>query len=159
MADTLSIRRGQVQDIPALVELIATYRAEQNKPFPAAARSGAVQQFTQIVAGQPDTEDSPLWVAVYNDNNPVGYLNAHLGSFPLLGGSELYISDLLVATARRGQGIGSALLKQAEHFARQKGCVRLMLNNIKREESYSRGFYPAHGFSERDGVANMVKRL
>jgi hypothetical protein len=46
-----------------------------------------------------------------------------------------------------------------EHHARERGCVRLMLNNRRASTAYQRGFYPRAGFHERDHFANFVKKL
>ncbi|AFG37119.1 GNAT family N-acetyltransferase [Spirochaeta africana] len=153
----MTIRKMQPGDGPALTQLIARYRQEQGKEFGPAARAGAARAFAALAAEKPDAV--MLWVAVDENRVPRGYLNAHIGWFPLLGGEELYVSDLLVDEQLRGQRIGSTLLRAAEDWAVARGCVRIMLNNLKSDHSYDRGFYVSQGFEEREHVANMVKKL
>ena len=77
----------------------------------------------------------------------------------MIQGWEAYISDLLVSQSLRGGGIGRLLLETAQSEARERGCARLMLNNRKTALSFVHGFYPKHGFREREGFANFVKPL
>jgi GNAT superfamily N-acetyltransferase len=61
-----------------------------------------------------------------------------------------------VAETARGLGVGTALLDSVVSEARQRSCVRLMLNAVRRRESYMRGFYTKRGWTEREDMANMV---
>lgn len=109
--------------------------------------------------GVPAMPAMPAVPAAPGTERPLGYLNAHFGHFPMIGGTELYVSDLLVDSAFRGRGIGSELIEEAEAWARNHGCVRMMLINLRTDQSYHRKFYPSCGFTERDAAANMVKSL
>jgi len=165
------VRRLRETDCTYLVELIAIYRQEQDREFSSDQAESARQQFLnlariQVIQGSEDINRSGppvpyslVWVVAQSErpNIPLGYLNSHFGYFPLLGAPELYISDLLIHPDFRGQGLGSKLLAQAEDFANTQGCKRIMLNNLKTDQSYSRGYYLSQGFSERTNVANMVK--
>ncbi len=161
----MTIRTILPGDGLTLTRLIASYRQEQGKEFGPAAQAGAERAFRELANAAADTDSTTgagktlVWVAADSQGIPHGYLNAHLGWFPLLGGPELYVSDLLVSSAQRGQGIGSALLNSAENYARAQGCVRIMLNNLKTDHSYERGYYVSRGYEERGHVANMVKSL
>ena len=93
------------------------------------------------------------------EGSVAGYINAHLCRFPLIGGVECYISDLLVAGEYRGLSVGRQLISAAEFAAVKQGAVRLMLNNGTDSDSYRRSFYAKNGFSERAGYANFVKVL
>lgn len=87
-----------------------------------------------------------------------GYAAIHW--FPnLMKGGDGYISELFLRGAVRGQGIGGELLAAIEREAERRGINRLMLFNRKERASYQRGFYPSHGFAERDDVAFFTKML
>ena len=92
-------------------------------------------------------------------NKIAGYINMHICPFPMIGGTELYISDLLIMNDFRGKGIGKALLLKAEEIAGTYKCVRIMLNNAKYAQSYIRSFYKKSGFFERDDFANFIKKI
>ena len=65
-----------------------------------------------------------------------------------LGGRLATIDELVVAEARRAQGIGSMLLEAAVQHARSLHCLRIDVLQRKSRESYLRGFYQEHGFEE-----------
>jgi ribosomal protein S18 acetylase RimI-like enzyme len=67
-----------------------------------------------------------------------------------------YISDLVVLPAYRRRGIGSALLRQAEAYARERGMTLLRINVLARNQLAGR-LYRAFGFS--DYRIELVKRL
>jgi GNAT superfamily N-acetyltransferase len=77
----------------------------------------------------------------------------------MLGGTEAYVSDLIVRRDQRGRGVGRRLVAVVEAEARRRGCVRVMLNNRIAAESFRRSFYLKLGFRVRDDFANLVKAL
>ena len=88
-----------------------------------------------------------------------GFVVVHWVPFPMLGGTEAYISDLIVGRDQRGRGAGRQLVAVVEDEARRRGCVRVMLNNRIAAESFRRAFYLKLGFRVRDDFANLVKAL
>ncbi len=146
------VRVFEPSDSESIVSLIADYRAEQ--PGRVADRDAVVASLTFFVSS---TQDRILIAELYG--RVAGYVAFHLVPFPMIQGTEVYVSDLLVASAMRGFGIGGLLLRAVESEAREHGCVRLMLNNHKTDLSYARDFYPKHAFRERDDFANFVKPL
>jgi ribosomal protein S18 acetylase RimI-like enzyme len=82
----------------------------------------------------------------------VGYLALSHRPQARLGGRLATVDELVVDAQRRGDGIGSALLNTALDFARSIGCQRVQLNTRRSRESYQRGFYAAHGFTEVDSA-------
>lgn len=67
-----------------------------------------------------------------------------------------YISDLVVLPAYRRRGIGSALLRHAEAYARERGMTLLRINVLARNQ-LAGGLYRTFGFS--DYRIQLVKRL
>jgi GNAT superfamily N-acetyltransferase len=61
------------------------------------------------------------------------------------------IAGLVVDEAERGRGIGPRLLRAAEDWAREAGCVALRVrSNVIRER--------AHGFYRREGYRDVKKQ-
>jgi ribosomal protein S18 acetylase RimI-like enzyme len=58
-----------------------------------------------------------------------------------------YISDLAVLAADRGKGLGRALLKRAEEYARLEGA-RLLRISVLAKNSVARSLYVDDGFQE-----------
>jgi ribosomal protein S18 acetylase RimI-like enzyme len=68
------------------------------------------------------------------------------------------IAGLVVDEEHRGRGIGPALLRQAEAWARERGCAVLRVrSNVVRERAH--GFYRREGFGEIKTQRVFEKRL
>jgi GNAT superfamily N-acetyltransferase len=147
-----AIRAYTPGDAQGIIGLIADYRAEGNGRV---ADRDAIAATLSVFASS--AQDRILVAEL--DGKVVGYTAYHWVPFPMIQGVEVYVSDLLVAAASRGGGIGSRLLQAIETEARARGCVRVMLNNHKTDASYTRQFYPMHEFCERNDFANFVKAL
>jgi GNAT superfamily N-acetyltransferase len=154
-ATEIDVRDVRPSDLPALVQLILAFRRERGEIDESEAEAASVLQAISQCRESPGHD----LIVAERAGEAVGYLALHRIPFPMLAGSEGYVSDLLVRSSLRGSGIGKALLAEAERRARQSGCVRLMLNNRVAAESYARGFFVAVGFRERRSFASFVKPL
>jgi GNAT superfamily N-acetyltransferase len=96
--------------------------------------------------------DHTLLVAESDASGVVGYLFVHWLPNLIFGG-EGYVSELFILPEARGQRIGAALLDEAKRRGVARGYQRLTLFNRRERESYQRGFYPKHGWIERDDAA------
>jgi GNAT superfamily N-acetyltransferase len=61
----------------------------------------------------------------------------------------LFVDLLFVPAALRGQGFGTALLRQAEAKARERGCIGIWLVSFSFQAPQ---FYRRHGYSEFGGI-------
>lgn len=86
----------------------------------------------------------------------MGYTAVHWLPYLILSGPEGYVSELFVAEAARGMGVGKALLTAVKRTAAARGCSRLQLLNMRNRESYQRRFYEKDGWQEREQAANFV---
>jgi GNAT superfamily N-acetyltransferase len=121
-----------------------------------------VEESVARVAGQlalcAANDDHTVLVAEDESGRVVGYLAAHW--FPnLMKGGDGYISELFIRKAARGKGLGGRFLVAIEEEGKRRGCARLLLFNRKERESYQRGFYPSHGWEERDDTAHFNRWL
>lgn len=87
----------------------------------------------------------------------VGYCSVHW--LPMLARLEGYVSELFVARAHRGGGIGTCLLEHVKNEAKSRACERLHLENYRTKDSYVRGFYASQGWQERPAAASFVLEL
>jgi len=153
MADAAEeIRRGREEDCVAIIELVEALRREDGGIPP--DRDSAADAVRSCLT----SPGSGLYVAA-RGGKVDGFIVVHWIPFPMLAGSEAYISDLIVERIQRGRGIGRRLVAVVESEARGRGCVRLMLNNRVAAESFKRAFYSKLGFRARDDFANLVKPL
>ena len=102
--------------------------------------------------------DNTLLVAESDAHRVVGYVFVHWRPNLIFGG-EGYVSELFILPDARGQGIGGALLEEAKLRGIARGYQRLTLFNRRERESYQRGFYPKHGWIERDDTALFMYSL
>jgi GNAT superfamily N-acetyltransferase len=103
----------------------------------------------------PPGGDNTLLVAESELSGIIGYLFVHWLPNLIFGG-EGYISELFIMSEARGQGIGAALIDQAKLRGVARGYQRLSLFNRRERESYRRGFYPKHGWVEREDAALFI---
>ncbi len=92
------------------------------------------------------------------DESPFA-LAAHDGSGGWIGGINgvihwrwLYVAQFFVAPDWRGQGVGRALLAEAEVFARETNCVGLYLDTFS---PAAERFYRAQGFAVAGRIENF----
>jgi GNAT superfamily N-acetyltransferase len=102
--------------------------------------------------------DHMLIVAETASSGLAGYSFVHWQPNLIFGG-EGYVSELFVLPDARGRGIGTALLDEAKRRGIARGFQRLALFNGRERESYQRGFYPHHGWIERDDAALFMYYL
>lgn len=116
--------------------------------------------FSQEAEFKPDSELQALGLGAIIEGDGIGDILVAKQSEQIIGmvnllytvstalGSRVAIlEDLVIAPQHRGLGVGSALLKHAIDFARQKGCKRITLLTDNDNESAHR-FYEQHGFIE-----------
>jgi ribosomal protein S18 acetylase RimI-like enzyme len=64
---------------------------------------------------------------------------------------NVYMEDLVVDEAYRGQGIGGKLLEAVKEWGRNHGCRRLEFTSSNRDKKEgAKGFYESHGAEVRD---------
>ena len=146
------VRRARESDCEAIVDLIVELRHEELGVTPDR------EPVAGAVRASLDSSEAAVFVAE-SGAEIAGFVVVHWIPFPMLGGTEAYISDLIVRRNQRGRGIGRRLVAIVEDEARQRGCVRAMLNNRIAAESFRRAFYLKLGFRVRDDFANLVKAL
>ena len=108
---------------------------------------GFDETFAQVVRHP----EAAVYVAV-EGLRVIGYLSMSQRPQIRLGGRAASIDELVVDERRRGEGVGTALLDAAISYARGLGCKRVDLTTSRARQSYERGFYVAHGFTEVDSA-------
>lgn len=140
-APELAVRRAEPADAAAIGRLLHDFNTEFDAPTPGpqavAARVRellAADEITVLLAGL-----EPQGLAV-------------LRFRPWLWGDALdcYLEELYVVPARRGQGLGLALMEAAIDLAREKGAARIDLATSETDVA-ARALYERLGFSNREG--------
>ena len=87
-----------------------------------------------------------FWVAVDEDDRVIGCV----GYSRTENLSEAFLHRLFVKSSQKRSGIGTALLKTAEEYMRNKGITVSLVHLGEPKEQWfeSYSFYPKHGYSE-----------
>ncbi len=153
----IQIRKAQAADVPALTELLRSLGlfAHINAETPQVTEERVRKHLALCLS-----DDSHLiLVAQFLEGELAGYCAVHWLPYLILAGPEGYVSELFIHEQFRGQGIGAQLLEAVRSEAQKRGCARLMLLNMRKRESYQRGFYSKHGWEERPDAANFILPL
>src|SRR6266550_541391 len=117
MGTTEPIRAATDSDSDSIANLIAELRMEEHGT--SLDRVGIASVVRSAIACATTS------VLVAGTGGGVrGFIVVHWLPFPMLGGTEAYISDVIVGRESRGQGIGRDLLAAAEREARARSCLR-----------------------------------
>jgi GNAT superfamily N-acetyltransferase len=150
----VTIRKANLADASRLAHLLREINL-----FPAvqAEQAAETQARVQRHLAQCLQDDShSVYLAEDQAQALAGYSAVHWLPYLMLRGPEGYVSELFVDQAKRGQGVGTRLLEAVIAEARQRGCFRLSLINVRRRESYQRRYYEKAGWEERPEAANFV---
>lgn len=105
----------------------------------------SLQDFESRFSEIQNHADYALFVARSASSKIVGYIQINREAHTLLAGPRADVAGLVVEQTERGNGIGAALLKHAEGWAKenQLPLVRIR-SNIKRSDAHR--FYQKNGY-------------
>jgi len=95
-----------------------------------------------------------LFVAENDDGEPLGFMHLQTRKDFFTGAQNCHIADLVVGAAHEGLGVGSAMLRFAQAWAREHRCRHLTLGVFPANER-ARRLYEAHGFGVE--ILSMAK--
>ena len=154
MNQTLEIRQAEAADIEGVLVLYAGLDDEAVLPLDAAqavwqrfARYPNYHLYVVLDPATPNAQGQPALVGSYAllimDNL------AHCGT------PSAIAEDVVVAAARRSQGIGRRMMAHAIEQARQAGCYKLALSsNARRTQAHA--FYTGLGFAQH-GLSFVIE--
>jgi diamine N-acetyltransferase len=117
----MTIRPATPDDAPALVQLILEL-AEYEKLLDAARPDADALRRHLAPDAQPRCD---ALLAKTDDGTPVGFALFFHNYSTFLTNFGLYLEDLYVRPAYRGQGLGFALLQRVAQIAAERGCQRM----------------------------------
>ena len=81
---------------------------------------------------------------------PDGFAEVRFRPSLMTGALDAYLEELYVAPAKRGQGLGRALLDAAMDTARQRGAAHMDVGTSA-DDTAARALYESAGFTNREG--------
>jgi len=149
------IRVAQISDREALVEMRVLLWPE----LPAEEQRDEVDAW--FAGGTASALPATMLMAVDESGSPIGFLEAALRSHA--DGCDVarpvgYVEGWFVREAFRGRGVGAALMRAAEDWARGHGC-REMASDALTDNVGSQNAHAAMGFEVVDRCVHYRKPL
>lgn len=127
----MKIRFAEIEDVPAILNLLQQVGALHHAIRPDIFRAGAQKYSASQVISMLNKPGAPIFIAE-DRKKVVGYcfcnLKKHIKDPVMTDRTELYIDDLCIAEKKRSKGIGSALYDAACRYAKESGCHSITLN-------------------------------
>jgi ribosomal protein S18 acetylase RimI-like enzyme len=136
-----AVRRAHPDDARAIAQLLHDFNREFDEPTPPVA--DLEQRIAQLLRGG-DT------VILLVGESPDGLAVLRFRDSIWSSGLECYLAELYVAPARRGRGLGRALMEAALREARNRGADTMEIG-VDEPDLVARRLYESLGFSNRSG--------
>jgi ribosomal protein S18 acetylase RimI-like enzyme len=143
------VRRATPHDAADVARLLHDFNTEFGEPTPGVAVL-AERAERMLAAGE-------LTVLLAGDG-PDGLAQLRFSPSIWSDAPGAYLEELYVAPARRGQGMGRALLEAAMAAAREAGADHIDLNTGETDTA-ARGLYESAGFTNREGRPDGPRML
>ena len=144
----MEIRRAEEADMPRIEELLRQVNLVHHKGRPDLFKYGARKYTDEELRVLIHDDSRPIFVAQDGAGTVQGYafciFQQYVNHNIMTDIKTLYIDDLCVDEACRGQHIGTALYRHVLDFARASGCYNVTLNVWSLNESAMK-FYQAQG--------------
>ena len=144
----MKIRRAETCDMPRIDELLMQVELVHHKARPDLFKNGGRKYTDEELAAIIADDKRPILVAVDDNNRLLGYafciFQQYLDNTIMTDIKTLYIDDLCVDEACRGQHIGRALYEAVLAYAREHGCYNVTLNVWSGNDNAQR-FYESCG--------------
>ena len=125
------VRRAEAKDIPAILKLLVQVDMVHHNGRPDLFRGPATKysaaELEQILAD----EKTPVFVCTDEQDRVLGHgfcILQHSGGKLMVEHTTLYVDDICVDEAARGQGVGRALFERIRDYAREQGAYNVTLN-------------------------------
>ncbi len=142
----LLVREARRGDLPVVVDLLAEMDTSE-QPMPLSRAERIFREMSRY-------PDYRCYLAVDGDT-PVATFSLLIFDALVHGGArEALLDGVVVTAARRGQGLGRAMIQEAMRLSAASGCYKLALSsNLKRADAHR--FYESLGF-QRHGVSFAI---
>jgi ribosomal protein S18 acetylase RimI-like enzyme len=133
--------RASADDASEVARLLHDFQTEFSEPAP------PLEVLTERIAAFIERGDAIFLLA---GAGPDGMAEIRLRPSLMTGELDAYLEELYVAPARRGEGLGRALLEAAMEVARGEGAVHMDLGTSE-DDTAARALYESAGFTNREG--------
>ena len=149
----MNIRKAEEKDIPRIIELLGQVLQIHADIRPDVFIPGTTKYTVDELAEFLKNEDKPIYVAVNEDDECLGYAFCQLKEQPFSNNMvpfrSLFIDDLCVDKAARGQHIGEELFEYVKQQAKKMGCYEVTLN-VWSGNTSAENFYEKMGMKTKE---------
>ena len=149
----MKIRKAEKKDIPRILTLLGQVLQIHAEIRPDIFISGTTKYTSCELEELLKQEDTPIYVAVNEDDLCIGYAFCQLKEQPFSNNmvpfKSLFIDDLCVDRQVRGQHIGEGLFEYVKQQAKELGCYEVTLNVWAGNTSAER-FYEKMGMKTKE---------
>ena len=124
-----------------MARLLHDFNTEFSEPVP------EVDVLAERVAQFIERDEATFLLA---GSGPDGIAEIRFRPSLMTGALDAYLEELYVAPAKRGQGLGRALLEAAMETARRQGAARMDVGTSE-DDAAARALYESAGFTNREG--------
>lgn len=139
-ASANAVRRATEADAEAVGRLLHDFNAEFDEPTPG---PDVLAERVRVLLGA----DAEILVG---GEGPDGLAVLRFREAIWEEALECYLAELYVVPARRGRGLGRALMEAAMALARERGATHMDLGTGE-DDTAARGLYESLGFDNRGG--------
>ena len=156
------IRRAKNTDMPGIGQLLEQVLMVHHNGRPDLFKSGAKKYTDEELVEIIRDDSKPIFVAVDEADKVLGYafcvFQQHINNNILTDVKTLYIDDLCVEEALRGQHIGKQLYEYVLAFAKGQGCYNVTLNVWACNESAMRFYQKCGLLPQKVGMEKIIRR-
>ena len=135
------VRWAAPADAEAVAQLLHDFQIEYDEPTPGVAV--LAPRYEKLL------REEEMIVLLVGDG-PEGFAQLRFRPWVYSDGLHAYLEELYVVPARRGQGLGRALLEAAMETARGEGAEQIELGTSE-DDVAARRLYESAGFTNREG--------
>jgi ribosomal protein S18 acetylase RimI-like enzyme len=145
----LKVRRAGPEDAAEVARLLHDFNREFGEPTP------PVDVLAERALRMISEEEIHVLLA---GDGPDGIAQLSFRTSIWSGEPDAYLQELYVVPARRGEGLGRALLDAAMELARERGATHIDLGTSE-DDTAARGLYESTGFTNREGSPDGPRML
>lgn len=126
-----TVRRAAQRDIPAILRLLVQVNMVHHNGRPDLFKGPTTKYTREDLSRILQSDDLPVFVCVDESDRVLGHgfcVMEHYGGQLMTERDTLYIDDICVDEAARGQHVGEALYRHIADYARARGCYNITLN-------------------------------
>lgn len=147
----VAVRRALPTDARTVATLLHDFNVEFATPTP------SVDDFERRLVDQLARQDVRAWLAEA-DGEPVGLSLVTLRPSAYHDGGVACLEELYARPARRGTGVGTALVHELLRWAGELGVGEIQIN-VDEVDADARRFYERHGFTNLELTDTSESRM